>query len=81
MPLTPGCMPGTQVRLNFLSTLIDEAYAHLHYHLCASVLGVKLFTMPFNRDVVVTQAAARDMRASMAYCQQVCGGGEWGTYC
>ena len=38
-----------QVRLHFLSTLLDEAHSHLHNHLCASVLGLKLVALPFNR--------------------------------
>ncbi|PNH12760.1 hypothetical protein TSOC_000242, partial [Tetrabaena socialis] len=58
------------VRLNFLSTLLDEAYGHLHNHLCASVLGRKLFALPFNRDVRLTAAGAGAMRACLAYCQQ-----------
>lgn len=60
-----------QVRLNFLATLIGEAYNHLHNHMCASVLGRKLFTLPFHRDVSITAAGARKMQASLLYCQQV----------
>ncbi len=60
-----------QVRLNFLSTLMEEAYAHLHNYLCASVLGRKLFTLPFNRDVEMTVARAKAMKACVIYSQQV----------
>ncbi|GLC47559.1 hypothetical protein PLESTB_000001100 [Pleodorina starrii] len=58
------------VRLNFLSTLLEEAYGHLHQHLCAGVLGRKLFVMPFHRDVQLTTAGARAMRASLLHCKQ-----------
>ncbi|PNH12759.1 hypothetical protein TSOC_000243 [Tetrabaena socialis] len=58
------------VRLNFLSTLLDEAYGHLHNHLCASVLGRKLFALPFNREVRITAAGVGAMRACLAYCHQ-----------
>ena len=57
-PITPRappfCVPAPgQVRLNVLSTLLGEAHAHLHQHLCACVLGRKVFVMPFHRDVQV----------------------------
>jgi hypothetical protein len=66
------CANGKQlVRLNFLPTLLDEAYAHLHRYLTASVLCRKLFLMPFNRDVKLDVARAAAMRAGLMYCQQV----------
>eukprot|EP00878_Enallax_costatus_P005957 GHUV01006249.1.p1 GENE.GHUV01006249.1~~GHUV01006249.1.p1 ORF type:complete len:2036 (+),score=737.34 GHUV01006249.1:1069-7176(+) len=61
------------VRLNFLSTLLHEAYSHLHQHLSASVLGVKLLLMPFHRDVTLTPQTARAMRAAVSRCQKVGG--------
>lgn len=61
----------SQVRLNFLNTLMGEAYSHLHNTMCASVLGRKLFTMPFHRDVDITAARAQEMHASINLCQQV----------
>jgi hypothetical protein len=66
------CANGQQlVRLNFLPTLLDEAYGHLHRYLTASVLGRKLFLLPFNRDVKLDVTQARTMRACLMYCQQV----------
>lgn len=59
------------MRLNFLSSLLHEAYDHLHQHLTASVLGVKLLLLPFHRDVNLTPAAARAMRAAVSHCQRV----------
>lgn len=59
------------VRLNLLPTLIDEAYSHLHSVLTASVLGRKLFTLPFQRDVQLTVQSTKAMRAALNYCQQV----------
>ncbi|KAF5833854.1 hypothetical protein DUNSADRAFT_9691 [Dunaliella salina] len=61
------------VRLNFLSTLLDEAYGYLHSFLTASVLNRKLFRQPFHRDVEVTVESAAAMRANLAFCQQVGG--------
>ncbi|WIA08442.1 hypothetical protein OEZ85_007879 [Tetradesmus obliquus] len=61
------------VRLNFLSSLLHEAYDHLHQHLTASVLGVKLLLLPFHRDVSLTPATARAMRAAVSHCQRVGG--------
>jgi hypothetical protein len=60
-----------QVRLNILSTLLDEAYGHLHRYLCASVLERRLYRMPFHRDIQVTQEQAEDMMACMRHCQKV----------
>ncbi|KAG2494612.1 hypothetical protein HYH03_007377 [Edaphochlamys debaryana] len=58
------------VRLNFLSVLLDEAYGHLHAHLTASVLGRKLFTLPFHRDVELTEARVQAMASAMRHCRQ-----------
>ena len=60
-----------QVSLAFLSTLLDEADAYLHGALCAGVLGRKLFTMPFHRDIELTPARVLRMRAALAHCMQV----------
>jgi hypothetical protein len=66
------CANGQQlVRLNFLPTLLDEAYGHLHRYLTASVLGRKLFLLPFNRDVKLDVMRARAMKSCLMYCQQV----------
>ncbi|MEW5310745.1 MAG: hypothetical protein WDW38_002512 [Sanguina aurantia] len=58
------------VRLNFLTTLLGEAYSHLHNHMCASMLARKLFTLPFHRDVHITAEGARSVQACLTYCQQ-----------
>ncbi|KAG2441635.1 hypothetical protein HXX76_003254 [Chlamydomonas incerta] len=58
------------VSLTFLATLLDEAYAYLHGALCAGVLGRKLFTMPFHRDIELTPARVRRMRAALVHCKQ-----------
>jgi hypothetical protein len=59
------------VRLNVLPTLMEEAYAHLHSCLTASVLGRKLFTLPFHRDVQPTEGSVLSIRSCLRYCQQV----------
>ncbi|KAG2441624.1 hypothetical protein HXX76_003244 [Chlamydomonas incerta] len=58
------------VSLTFLSTLLDEAYAYLHGALCAGVLGRKLFTMPFHRDIELRPARVLRMRAALVHCKQ-----------
>jgi len=60
-----------QVRLNFLSTLLDEAYGFLHSFLTASLLNCKLFRQSFNRGVTITAQKAVSMRAALSHCQQV----------
>ena len=59
------------MRLNFLSTLLDEAHDYLHQHLCASVLHRKLFRLPFHRDVAITAQGATCVRAFLNHCVQV----------
>ena len=60
---------GRLVRLNFLSQLLPEAFDFLHEHLTGSVLGTKLFVLPFHRDVEVTPQAAGRLLAAAAFCQ------------
>jgi hypothetical protein len=60
-----------QVRLNLLPALMEEAYAHMHACLSASLLGRKLFVQPFHRDVSVTPKIVKLMSAAMAYCKKV----------
>lgn len=65
--------------MNFLSQLLPEGRAHLQSHLTASVLGVKVFELPFHRGVQVTADTAAAMMSALAYCQEVgvcmCGNG------
>ncbi len=62
-----------QVRLHFLSQLLDEAHAHLHATLCASVLGRKLVRLPFHRDVELTPEGAERLLACLTHCMHVRG--------
>jgi hypothetical protein len=64
-------LPPLQVRLHFLGKLLPEAHAHLAATLTASVLGVKLLTLPFHRKIGLTQQDVRAMRAALHFCQQV----------
>lgn len=57
------------LRLHFLSQLMGEAFAHLHRYLCASALNIKIFTMPFNRDVKLSDRNIKSMIAQLRYCQ------------
>jgi hypothetical protein len=47
------------VRLTFLNQLLGEAFSHFHKYLSASILGRKLFLMPFSRDVELTVERVR----------------------
>lgn len=60
-----------QVRVIFLSQLLHEGRSHLQQHLTASVLGRKVFVMPFHRGIQVTPQALGAMKAALMYCQQV----------
>lgn len=60
-----------QVRVNFLAPLLHEGKQHLQQHLTASVLGRKVFYMPFHRGIQVTQQSRGAMAAALSYCQQV----------
>jgi hypothetical protein len=59
------------VALNILSTLLPEAYRHMHRHLTASALATKLFLAPFNRDVPLDQTGARALLSTVAKCKRV----------
>ena len=64
-----GGAAGRLVRLNFLPQLLPEAFDFLHEHLTGSVLGTKLFVLPFHRDVEVTPQRGRSLLAAAAFCQ------------
>eukprot|EP00878_Enallax_costatus_P027472 GHUV01029589.1.p1 GENE.GHUV01029589.1~~GHUV01029589.1.p1 ORF type:complete len:321 (+),score=97.07 GHUV01029589.1:454-1416(+) len=58
------------VRLHFLSNSLAMSYQHLHNTLTDSVLNIKLFTMPFHRDVELTTTGAHAMLGALTYCQR-----------
>lgn len=62
--------PRLQVRLSLLRPLLEEAYSYLQRAICASTLGRKLFLLPFNRDVVVTEHTVAAMRSALRMCNQ-----------
>ncbi len=64
-------LPAPQVRLHLLSPLLDEAHAHLHATLCASVLGRKLLRLPFHRDVQLTPKGAQRLLDCLRRCRKV----------
>lgn len=59
-----------------MATLLDEAHDHLHNFLCASVLGRKLVTLAFHRNVQIDVKGARAMRACLNHCMKV--RAQWG---
>ncbi|GAX73071.1 hypothetical protein CEUSTIGMA_g524.t1 [Chlamydomonas eustigma] len=61
---------GTVVRLNLLSTLMEQSYSLLANSLCASLLDRKIFVLPFHRNVEVTESGARAMLSSLNYCKK-----------
>jgi hypothetical protein len=60
-----------QVRVHFLAQLMHEGASHLRQHLTASVLGRKVFCMPFHRGTQVTPRTLPAMAAALTYCQKV----------
>lgn len=61
---------GAVVRLHFLSALIAEAYEFLHHALTGSLLGTKLFLVPFHRDVQLTLDDAHSLRGCIERCRR-----------
>lgn len=57
-------------RLNFLSPLFMEAYSYLHNHLCASILGIKLYALPFCRDVELDEDKIQTMALIIGECKR-----------
>ena len=60
-----------QVRLNYMTQLLPDAYAYLHTSLTASVLNVRLFMLPFHRNVDLNAEGTAAMHASLTWCKQV----------
>jgi hypothetical protein len=61
--------PALLVRLNFLDSLIDEAFEYLHQYLCANALQCKLFRLPFHRNIELTSERLKFMELSLSECQ------------
>ena len=58
------------LRITALTSLINELFDFLHRHLCASVLQRKIFTLPFHRDVQLTEEDVKMMISSMEFCSR-----------
>ena len=56
-------------RLNFLSALFEEAYKYLQDNLCASILGIKIYTMPFCRDFKLDAKSIATMKSAINDCR------------
>ena len=57
-------------RLHILSTLLTEVCEHFHTTLGASVLRIKLFTLPFRRDVELDDQRAQSILDLVRYCEK-----------
>jgi hypothetical protein len=57
-------------RIHFLTALLQEGHAHLHEFLTASVLNVKLFCLPFNRDVDLDMCKVNALHNALATCRE-----------
>jgi len=57
-------------RLHILSTLLTEVCEHFHTTLGASVLRIKLFTLPFRRDVELDDKRVRSILDLVRYCEK-----------
>jgi len=60
-------------RLHFLSALFEEAYKYLQNYLSASILGIKIYTIPFCRDVTLDLKSVATMKGAIDDCR-MCGG-------
>jgi len=60
-------------RLHFLSALFEEAYKYLQNYLTASILGIKIYTIPFYRDVTLDLKSVATMKCAIDDCRM--GGG------
>ena len=58
------------VRLNLLAYLLPEAYDYLHEHMTGGLLRVKLFRMPFSRDVELTPGRAAALLEQVEFCRK-----------
>ena len=56
-------------RLHFLSALMNEAYTYLQNHLMASILGVRIYLMPFCRDVQLDANSIEMMKNALDDCK------------
>ena len=61
------------VRFNFLSALLHEAGEYLHNVLSASVIDIRVFHFPFNRDVHLTPENASTFLCSLQHCHKLGG--------
>jgi len=55
-------------RLHFLSALYEEAFGYFSNHLCASILRIKICSMPFCRDVALSAELIADMKFAIETC-------------
>jgi hypothetical protein len=60
-------------RLHFLSALFEEAYKYLQNYLTASILGIKIYTIPFYRDSTLDLKSVATMKCAIDDCRM--GGG------
>ena len=61
------------IRLHFLSALFHEAFGVLHDRLCASSFGLKLFRLPFHRQVELSGDKVAAIRDTLLHCRRVNG--------
>ena len=55
-------------RLNFLSALYEEAYSYLCNQLCASILGIRIYALPFCRDFKLDVSSISTMIMAIESC-------------
>lgn len=60
-------------RVNILSSLLSEAYEFFHSTLTSSIGCVKLFLLPFCRDVSLDEARVEALERHLLLCQQEAG--------
>eukprot|EP00961_Rhodomonas_salina_P257695 3482550-Rhodomonas_salina.1 len=58
------------VRSHFLTALLSEAKEYMQHRISASLLCRRVYTMPFDRDVELSEGRLQRMSATLASCQQ-----------
>ena len=58
------------MRLHILSSLFEEAFQFMHSTCCASMLNIKLFKLPFSREVALDIIRVNTIKMMISQCQR-----------
>ena len=57
-------------RIHILSSLYDEVFEFMHSTCCASVLSMKLYQLPFSREITLDSNKIQNMKKMISQCQR-----------